>query len=581
MQTSLSNPQLSILHPRVSISKTAIITLFCLLSLAAVSRDPVPARHGVVVSASPRASRVGVEILQKGGNAVDAAVATGFALAVTHPAAGNIGGGGFMVIHLARTGEDITIDYREKAPAGASRDMYLDSSGNVIPKLSTVGHKAAAVPGSVQGMYNVWKKYGKLKWKDLVQPAIALARNGFPVSAALAHSLREKDVAPKLGRFHESKRVFLNNGNFFNEGDLLVQQDLAATLRRIAEQGPTGFYEGPVAEAIVKEMQQGGGLITLQDLKNYRAVFRPPVSGIYRGYEVVSMGPPSSGGVALVEMLNMIERFAVSQFSFGSPQELHLKAEVMRRAFADRAEFLGDADFAKVPVKGLTSKDYAAFITSNISFDHATPSKTIGHGNPSRYESPDTTHYSVVDKEGDAVATTTTLNDSYGSGVTVAGAGFLLNNEMDDFSSKPGVPNTYQLIQGEANAIGPHKRPLSAMTPTIVKKGNEVYMVTGSPGGPMIINTVFQILLNVIDHGMNIQESVNAPRLHHQWLPDVLTLEQKRFPTNVEHALQEKGHELKFRDKIGDAHSILIDPSTHLRYGAADPRRSDGLAVGY
>ncbi len=556
------------------------VLILALASPFAASREPVAAKNGMVVSVDGLASQVGVDILRKGGNAVDAAIAVGFALAVVHPGAGNIGGGGFMVIHMDRTGEETTIDCREKAPAAASRNMYLDSDGKVIPQLSTVGHKAVAVPGSVRGLHEAWKKYGRLKWEELVQPAIELAEKGFPVSAALAQSLREKRTAAKLSRFPESKRIFLNNGSFYNEGDLFIQKDLAATLRRISDQGPAGFYEGPVAEAIVKEMEKHGGLMTLEDLKNYQVRFRPPIRGAYRGYDLISMGPPSSGGIALIEMLNILERFPVAQLGFASSQEIHLKAEIMRRAFADRAEFLGDSDFVKVPGKGLASKEYAAVVSSSISADYASPSSVIRHGNPTPYESPETTHYSVVDKDDNAAAVTTTLNDFYGSGVTVAGAGFLLNDEMDDFTSKPGVPNMFKLIQGEANAIAPNKRPLSALTPTIVKKDNKVFMVTGSPGGPTIINTVFQILVNVIDHGMNIQEAVDAPRIHHQWRPDELMVERNGVSRDVERALQGKGHVLKFRDKIGDAHSILIDSQTRIRYGAADPRRS-GIAVGY
>ncbi|HEY3129523.1 MAG TPA: gamma-glutamyltransferase [Acidobacteriota bacterium] len=559
---------------------TFVIFILVIASPFSASRDPIAAKNGMVVSVDGLASQVGIDILRKGGNAVDAAVAVGFALAVVHPGAGNIGGGGFMVIHMDRNGEETTLDYRETAPATASREMYLDDNGKVIPRLSTVGHKAVAVPGSVRGLNEAWKKYGQLKWEELVQPAIELAEKGFPASAALVQSLKEKAIADKLSQFPESKRIFLNNGNFYSEGDLLVQKELGATLRRISHQGPAGFYEGPVAEATVKEMEKHGGLITLSDLKNYQVRFRSPIRGSYRGYEIISMGPPSSGGIALIEMLNMLERFPVAQLGFASSREIHLKAEIMRRAFADRAEFLGDSDFVKVPGKGLTSKEYAALVSSGISGDYASPSSVVGHGKPAAYESPETTHYSVVDKDDNAVAVTTTLNDSYGSGVTVAGAGFLLNDEMDDFTSKPGVPNMFKLIQGEANAIAPKKRPLSAMTPTIVKKDNKLFIVTGSPGGPTIINTVFQVLVNVIDHRMNIQEAVDASRVHHQWLPDELLVEKDGISRDVERALEGKGHVLKFRDKIGDAHSILIDPQTRVRYGAADPRRS-GLAVGY
>jgi len=563
------------------------ITLFSLAvsllmsgTLRPASHAPLAAKHGMVVSVSPDATRVGVEILRQGGNAVDAAVAVGFALAVTHPPAGNIGGGGFMVVHLNRTGEETTLDFRERAPAAATEKMYLDSEGNVVPAMSTVGHKAVAVPGSVRGLHTAWQKYGKLKWKTLLRPAILLAQNGFRVSASLAESLRHKDNSPKLAQFPESKRIFLKNGGFFEEGDILVQKELASTLRRIANLGPAGFYEGPVASLIVDEMRRGGGLITLDDLKNYQTVFRSPVRGTYRGYEIVSVGPPSSGGVVLLEMLNMMERFPISEYGLNSSRSLHLKAEIMRRAFADRAEFLGDPDFSRIPVRGLTSKDYAAGLAKTISLEHASPSRETPHGNPYAYESPETTHYSIVDKDDNAVAVTTTLNGSYGSGVTVKGAGFLLNNEMDDFSSKPGTPNAFRLIQGKVNAIAPLKRPLSAMTPTIVKKDNKIFLVTGSPGGPAIINTVFQIILNVIDYNLDIQEAVDAPRVHHQWLPDELRGEKDTIPIDIETALQARGHTLVYKEKIGDAHSILINLKTRVRYGAADPR-SDSLAAGY
>jgi gamma-glutamyltranspeptidase/glutathione hydrolase len=573
--------RIPVLMPSFSMRQTTLVVVITLFSaLHAASRAPVAAKHGMVVSVSPEASRVGIEILRRGGNAVDAAVAVGFALAVTHPAAGNIGGGGFMVIHLDRPGQEISLDYRERAPASATRDMYLDQQGNVIAGVSTIGHKAVAVPGSVRGLHSAWQKYGKLKWRELLQPAILLAQNGFKVSASLSASLKNKENSEKLARFAESKKLFLKNGGSFEEGDTLVQKELASTLRRIARLGPAGFYEGPVASLIVDEMRRNGGLITLDDLKNYQAVFRAPVRGTYRGYEVVSMGPPSSGGIALIEMLNMMERFPLRELGLNSSRSIHLKAEIMRRAFADRAKFLGDSDFTRVPVRGLTSKDYAAGLAQTISLEHAGASAQTTAGNPNAYESPETTHYSIIDKDDNAVAATTTLNGSYGSGVTVAGAGFLLNNEMDDFSSKPDAPNAYGLIQGIANAIGPLKRPLSAMTPTIIKREKKIFLITGSPGGPTIMNTVFQIVLNVIDYGLNIQEAVDAPRVHHQWLPDELRAERDTIPEDVENALRARGHKLNYREKIGDAHSILVDLKTRIRYGAADPR-SDSLAVGY
>lgn len=553
------------------------VTLSAILLMEAASKAPVRGQHGMVSSSSPPASQVGVDILKKGGNAVDAAVAMGFALAVTHPTAGNIGGGGFMVIHHG--GREASIDYRERAPAGASREMYLDASGQVVKGLSTVGHLASGVPGSVAGMHLAWKQFGRLRWEELLAPAIQLAEQGFEVSYHFSQSLQGKNTREKLEKFPESKRIFLRGGTPYQEGETLRQPELAASLRKIARGGPDAFYRGDIAEQIEAEMKATGGLITRKDLAEYQAVERPVVRGTYRGYEIVSMGPPSSGGIALVEMLNMMERFPVAALGFNSSRVLHLKAEAMRRAFADRAEYLGDSDFTRVPTRGLTSKEYAERVASNILDDVASVSSFLRAGQPPR-EAPETTHYSVVDADGNAVATTTTLNGGYGSGVTVRGAGFLLNNVMDDFSSKPGVPNMFGLLQGEANSIAPGKRPLSAMTPTIVKKDEKVYLVAGSPGGPRIINTVFQILLNVIDHGMDIQEAVDAPRIHHQWMPDELEAERNGIVRDVELDLLARGHKIVWKERIGDAQCILVDPKTGVRLGAADPR-ADGRAVGY
>ncbi len=568
--------------PRTVITWISLLTILltsAVSSLDAASRPPVRARHGMVVSTSPEATRVGLEILQAGGNAVDAAVAVGFALAVVHPQAGNIGGGGFMVIHGADSGEETTIDYSETAPAGAGRDMYLDENGEVVEGRSTIGHLAAGVPGSVAGMHLAWERYGKLPWARLVEPAVRLAEEGFEVSYVFSRSLQSREKL--LSRFAETKRVFLKGGEFWQEGELFRQPELAWSLKLIAKDGPDAFYKGPIAAKIVESMQAGGGLITAEDLARYRVRERAPVRGTYRGYEIVSMGPPSSGGIILVEMLNMMERFPLGNLGVDSSESLHLKVEVMRRAFADRAQFLGDPDFSEIPGEGLVSKSYARDWVASIEPNWASLSRQVSHGDPLPYESPDTTHYSVVDAEGNAVATTTTINGSYGSGVTVEGAGFLLNNEMDDFSSKPGVPNAYGLIQGEANAVGPGKRPLSAMTPTLVFKDGKLYMVLGSPGGPTIINTVFQIILNVIDFGMDIQEAVDAPRIHHQWLPDYLIAEQDALVRDVEIALLRKGHRVETRQSIGDAHCILIDPETGIRLGAPDPRRGESLAAGY
>jgi len=554
------------------------LLLWYVVPIEAASRDPVRSRNGMVVTTNPYATDVGVEILKRGGNAVDAAVAVGFALAVVHPAAGNIGGGGFMVIHLAGEGKETTIDYREMAPSKAHRDMYLDENGRIIRGLSTRGYLASGVPGSVSGLYTAWKKFGRLEWKELVQPAIKLAGSGFKVRYAFARSLESSEK--KLSINAESRRIFLRNGDFYREGEIFRQPELARTLERIALLGPDGFYRGETADLIVRDMQENGGLISRRDLERYESKIREPIRGVYRGYEIVSMGPPSSGGVILVEMLNMIESYPVSRLGFGSSGEIHLKAEVMRRAFADRAAYLGDPDYSPIPVRGLISKRYAAQRSAGIRPDWATPSRAVMQGDPYPYESEETTHYSIVDGDGNAVAATSTINGGYGSGITIRGAGFLMNNEMDDFTSKVGEPNMYGLIQSEVNAIGPGKRPLSAMTPTIVKKEGKLFMVLGSPGGPTIINTVFQVILNVLDHGFDIQEAVDRPRIHHQWLPDRIDAEKDGIARDVLMNLEARGHRVRFRGRIGDAHSILIDPESGIRLGAADPR-SDSKAAGY
>lgn len=539
--------------------------------------EPVRGQKVMVASASEHATRAGLEILRKGGNAVDAAVAVGLALAVTYPIAGNLGGGGFMVVRTA-DGKSVAIDYREIAPAKAGRDLYLDASGKVIPEASTTGYLASGVPGTVAGLSLAQERYGKLKWRDVVEPARRLAADGFPVSDTLARTLRES----KLERFPESRRVFLRNGNFYREGEVFRQPDLAATLKRLQQKGPREFYEGRTAELIAEDMRAHQGLITRDDLKAYRPVVREPIRGTYRGYEIVTMPPPSSGGVALIEMLNMLERYDVGALGYNSSRKYHLFTEVMRRAFADRAEYMGDPAFVKLPVAGLTSKRYAADLARGIDLTRATPSAQVKAGRPAAYESPQTTHFSVVDAEGNAVSNTYTLNLNYGSGVTVKGAGFLLNNEMDDFTSKPGVPNAFGLIQGEANAIAPGKRPLSSMTPSLVLKDGKLFLVVGSPGGPTIINTVLQVITNVVDHGMNARQAVSAPRLHHQWLPDAIQVEPYGLSADVAEALRAKGHQIADNPRyMGDAEVIMIDPATGVRLGASDPRSPDGLAAGY
>jgi len=557
----------------------------CLLSFPfapvamGASKDPVRGTHAMVVTTEPRASQVGLEILKAGGNAIDATVAVGFALAVTHPSAGNLGGGGFMLLRLAKSGQVIAIDYREMAPQGASRTMYQDSGGNVVPEASTIGYRASGVPGTVAGLCLALEKYGTLSLPQAVAPAIALARDGVDLSYYESESLRKSRAL--LQRFPESKRIYLRDGRYYAAGEKFVQPDLGRTLELIARHGAREFYEGSIAQLLAKDMIANKGLIDLSDLKNYRATVRKPVAGEYRGCKIYSMPPPSSGGIALVEMLNILEGYRLEEYGQGSSRTLHLLAEVMKRAFADRAEYLGDSDFVRVPLEGLISKKYAQERRATVDPFIASGAAKLGHGNPASFlESEHTTHFSIVDGEGNAVANTYTLNGGYGSGVTIPGTGILMNNEMDDFSSKPGFPNAYGLIHGEANAIAPAKRPLSAMTPTIVVRDGKLFMVLGSPGGPTIINTVLQTLINVIDFKMTIQEAVDAPRIHHQWMPDKIELERVGFAADVLDALRVKGHALGIRRSIGDCHAILVEPETGVRLGAADPRL-DGKAVGY
>ncbi len=544
---------------------------------AQVAAPPVTGRGGMAASAEPHATEAGLAVLRAGGNAVDAAVAMGFVLAVTHPAAGNIGGGGFMVIHLPGKGET-TLDYREMAPGRATRDMYLDAESRPVEERSTIGHLAVAVPGSVAGLCHALATFGTRPLPEIMAPAIRLAREGFAVSHHLARSLEAERKL--LRRFPESKRIFLGGGSLLAPGDRFEQPDLAATLERIAAAGPKGFYEGPTAEMLLAEMNRGGGIITEEDLRGYRVVERVPVRGTYRGFEIVSMPPPSSGGVCLIEMLNILERFDLGASGHNASATLHLMAEAMRQAFADRAEYMGDPDHADVPARGLLSKRYATLVAAGIRPGVARTSETVGRGDPWPFEKESTTHYSVVDGAGGAVACTTTLNGSYGSGVTVAGAGFLLNNEMDDLAAAPGRPNMYGLIQGERNAVAPRRRPLSSMTPTLIMKNGEVLVVAGTPGGPTIINTVLQIVINVIDFRMNAAEAVFAPRIHHQWLPDRIVHERWGFPEDVTAALRRMGHVLDTRARMGDAHVIARDPETGILSGASDPR-GGGRAAGF
>jgi len=541
--------------------------------VSALCFTPLAGRHGMVASSEPIASEVGVEVLREGGNAVDAAVAVGFALAVTHPVAGNIGGGGFMLIRLA-SGESVVMDYREAAPVAATRNMYVDSSGELIPHASTVGALSAGVPGAVAGLALAEEKYGKLGMARVIAPAVRLARDGFAVSYNLSESLRQD--GDRLSKFDASRRVFLREGRYYEPGETFKQTELAETLEAIAHQGAKGFYEGPVAQAIVATMQKYHGLITEQDLVRYHPILRQPLVGHFRGYEILSVPPPSSGGVALIEMLNILE-----PLDLGMPdsfESMHFMVEAMRHAYADRAAFLGDADFTPVPVARLTGPAYAAKLREEIL--HSKPDAPIAGGNPQAVESSQTTHYSVVDDDGNAVANTYTLNNGYGSGVTVDGAGFLLNDEMDDFAAKPGSPNLYGLVQGEANAIAPNKRPLSSMTPTVILQDGKLRLVLGSPGGGTIINTVLEVLLNNLVFKMDILQAVSFPRFHHQWMPDRLILERVGFSADTIQKLREAGYQVDLRGWMGDCEAIEIDPQSGWKFGASDPR-AGGKAVGY
>ncbi len=556
---------------------------------------PVHAQHAIVVSVHELASQAGVEIMKAGGNAVDAAVATGFVLAVVHPAAGNLGGGGFMLIRMA-DGKAHFVDYREKAPAAAKPGMYLDAQGNVIEGASEIGYKSIGVPGSVAGMVYAEKKYGKLTLPQVMAPAIKLAREGYALTWSEARDFQGDTY---LAKFPESRRIFQRDGNYYHPGDIFRQTDLARTLERIAAK-PDDFYHGAIARELAAAIQHGGGIITAEDLAQYEVKEREPIRGTYRGYEILSAPPPSSGGTVLVEALNILEGYDLAKLGDRSSQSIHLTTEAFRRAFFDRAEFMGDPDFSKIPVAQLIDKRYAAAWRESIDPAHASVSKELKrpaifheleqyaatHPQPlAMHEGPHTTHYSVVDADGDAVAVTTTINNWFGSQVTADGLGFLLNDEMDDFSAKPGVPNADGLIQGAANAIGPGKRPLSSMTPTIVVRDGNAFLVLGSPGSSKIITTVANVLMGVVDYGMNIQEAVNAPRFHNQWLPDVLNVEKWFSPDTIT-ALQKMGHHVQIglREDGGgywsDAECIEIDPKTGDRLGASDGR-NNGNAVGY
>lgn len=544
---------------------------------------PVIANNGMVVSQEKHASEAGLEMLKAGGNAVDAAVATGFALAVTHPQAGNLGGGGFMLVYLHETGETVAVDYREIAPALASHDMFIGSDGEVNNTEARFSHKSSGTPGTVKGLLEVHAKYGNLPRERVLAPAIRLAEEGFEMTWGLADSL--KRFTPRMARSEASKKYFLKpDGSNYSAGEIFIQADLAKTLRAIAVDGVDGFYKGWVADKIVAAMETGGGLITHRDLEAYKVEYREPLTGKFRDVDIVTMPPPSSGGVHIVQMLNTLEGWDLASMGHNSAAYMHRVIEAMKYAFADRSKHLGDPGFYDVPVAALTSKAYGQSIHNKIKVDRATPSSEIMPADKLPKESPDTTHFSVVDRDGNMVSNTYTLNFSYGSGLSVGGAGFLLNNEMDDFSAKPGSPNGYGLIGGIGNAIEPGKRPLSSMTPALLFKNGEPYAATGSPGGPRIINSVLQVILNVVEFDMNIQEAVSRPRFHHQWLPD-RTLTEAGISMDTRRILESMGHEIVLTPRsgnrtIGATQSLMIAP-TGERLGGVDTRRPGATASGH
>ncbi len=545
------------------------------------SDQAVAGRDGMVVSVDEYASRVGIDILKRGGNAVDAAVAVGFALAVTFPPAGNIGGGGFMIIRFPGSKEAVALDFRERAPGKATPDMYLDEEGNYSPLRGYFGHLAVGVPGTVKGFELALQNYGRLEWADVIQPAIDLAENGFELSQRMAESFNRLKKGFR-GATEEFLRIFSKpDGSEFRAGDVFVQQDLARSLRLIAEQGPQAFYRGSIAERIARDMQKNGGLITMEDLGNYEALIRKPVTGTYQGYQIISMPPPSSGGTILIEMLNILEGYNLGDMGRYSPETFHLIAEAMKFAYLDRARYLGDPDFVDVPVELLISKRHAEDIRERIDRNKATPSADLGQEILTLEEAGETTHYSIIDREGLAVATTYTLNGGFGAGVVAEGTGILLNNEMADFNMTPGHTDDKGLIGTSPNLIAPHKRMLSSMSPTVICRGDHVFMITGSPGGRTIINTVLNVIINVIDFDMSIQDAVDAPRIDHEWMPDSLRIEREGITQDLIASLEAMGHRIPGPPwRQGDAHSILIDPETGLYYGAAD-RRSNGYAIGY
>jgi len=554
------------------------VTFFSLATLAATPQA-VTGSHGIVASRSLLASEVGIEIMKQGGNAIDAAVAVGFALSVTYPSAGNLGGGGFMVIHLAN-GEEYALDFREVAPKLAHPDMYLDKKGEIIKGLSTTGYLSVGVPGSVDGLLKAQERFGKLTRKEVIEPAFYLAYDGFILSSDLADQFSKQ--LPAMESYPASIKKFTNKGKPYKPGDTWSQPDLAYTLKIIAKKGRAGFYEGKIAKLIIKEMQAGGGQISLDDLINYQSKWREPIKSTYHDYTVIGMPPPSSGGILIAQMLNMIEPYNLKAMGWGSAELVHLMVEAQRRAYADRAIHLGDPDFYQVPQNKLTSKQYARLRFKDFNPEKANSSDEIGAGRWGK-ESNDTTHYSVMDAQGNAVSVTTTLNLAYGNKIVVPDAGFLLNNEMDDFSSKPGVPNAYGLLGSEANKIEPGKRMLSSMSPTIVLKDDKPFLVTGSPGGSTIINTTLQVILNVLDHGIPLNDAIGLPRFHHQWKPDKIFYEPYAFSPDTLKILKSMDHNgfIKSTRLLGDANSVMrIDVNDEtLLYGSSDPRNDGGVSA--
>lgn len=560
----------ALLHPTSHADEPAIFSQMA-------TAQPVWAKHGMVASQEMLASRTGLEILKQGGNAVDAAVAVGFSLAVTLPQAGNIGGGGFMLVHLAKDKRTIAIDYREMAPAKANKNIFLDEHGDAVNKLSREHGLAVGVPGTVMGMNLALEKYGTMTLAQVMAPAIKLAQEGFAVTPELARSLT--GLKRRLSQWPSTAAIFYKaDGSDYQVDEILKQPELAHSLSLIAQKGPAGFYQGETASKLVNAVQDAGGIMTLSDLEHYQAIEREPVRGQYRGFEVISMPPPSSGGVHIIEMLKVLQHFPIEQLGHNTAQTIHLMAETMKHAYSDRSEYLGDPDFYRVPITALTHQDYAKHIASQIDHNRATPSSEIKPGKLAPYESDQTTHFSVVDQWGNAVSNTYTLNFSYGSGLVAKGTGILLNNEMDDFSAKPGSPNGFGLIGGAANAVEGNKRPLSSMSPTIVMKAGKPYLITGSPGGSRIITTTLQIIMNVVDHHLNIAEASHAPRVHHQWQPDELRVESSLNRDTIS-LLETKGHKVTVQSAMGSTQSIMV--TDQGIFGSADPRHGGSEAVGY